>query len=163
MEQGNREHPRFSLFGFGLVLKAIEGALEIVGAFIVLIVPSMFVVRVIEFVTAGELAADPNDFVAIHLRSLAHSFAVHSHYFIALYLVLHGVVKLALVLGVAAGKRLAYPLFILALGVFGSYEAYRGIVTGNLLLDFFAVLDTVMILLTAYEYRAQLAHSSSGY
>ncbi len=162
-----RERDLRWLFDLGLIMKAIDGTLEMAGALLVLFVSKAFVVRVAEFVTGGELAADPDDFIAITIRSLAHSFAIHPHYFIAFYLAVHGFVKVALVAGIFAKKKIAYPLFMLSLVVFGAYETYRGFARGENLLFALAVLDFLLLALAAYEYRRrypkpQTSYSSSG-
>ncbi len=154
----NRERDLLWFFDLALVLKIVNGALEMLGAFLILVVPPMFIVRIIEIATAGELANDPDDFVATHLRSAAQTFAVHTHFLIAIYLILHGAIKIALVLGIFAKKRIAYPLFMLALGIFGSYEAYLGITRHENLLGVLAVFDCMLLVLTLYEYRRRLVY-----
>ena len=151
------------VFDLALILKGVDGALEVAGALLVLFVPPALIVRVAEFVTAGELATDPNDFIAVTIRDLAHSFAVHTHYFIALYLALHGLIKVLLVLGIFAKKRIAYPLFMVALAVFGAYEAYRGIALREVLLQALAVFDFVLLVLTVYEYRRRYPKAAEPY
>lgn len=140
-------------FDLALILKALNGALEVVGAILILVIPPSFVFRVAEFLTGGELAQDPDDPVATALLSAAHTFTIHNHYLLAAYLVLHGIVKVILVWGIFAGKRIAYPLFMIALGIFATYEAYRGFARHELFLQALAVFDLSVILLTSYEYR----------
>lgn len=149
------------LYDAGLYLKAAESAFELFSGIAVLFVSRMAVVRVVGVATAHELAHDPDDFVANFLRHEAHAFAVAPHYFLAAYLILRGVVKLGLIALILRGVRIAYPLFIIALGLFGSYEAYRSILTTNYLLGGVALFDTALIFLTAYEYKKRgLAYSS---
>lgn len=141
------------LFDASLILKLFNGSLEIITALLILIVPPSFVLRLVEAVTAGELSRDPNDVVATTILNAAHAFAVHPHYFLSLYLVLHGVVKIALVVGIFAKKRIAYPLFMISLVVFGTYEGYLGFTKPNVLLQLFSAMDFIVILLTLHEYR----------
>ncbi|MCX6787741.1 MAG: DUF2127 domain-containing protein [Candidatus Kaiserbacteria bacterium] len=151
------------LFDGALVLKAIHGALEVLAAVLVLTVSPSFVVRVATFVTGGELAQEPNDFIATAILNAAQSFAVSPHFFIALYLVIHGVIKTMLVIGIFAGKRIAYPLFMFALLLFGAYELYRGFARQESLLYALALFDFVLLVLTAHEYRLRYPdHSSSS-
>ncbi|HUY62433.1 MAG TPA: DUF2127 domain-containing protein [Candidatus Paceibacterota bacterium] len=141
------------IFDIALVLKAIDGVLEVLGGLLALAVSPALVVRLIDFATAGELAQDPNDLVANALVGLAHAFSVSNHVLIAAYLVLHGLIKALLVIGIFAKKRLAYPLFMGALLVFGTYEVYRGTVQDEFLLQALAAFDFALLVLTAYEYR----------
>jgi uncharacterized membrane protein len=140
-------------FNVALLLKLINGALEVLVALLALFISPTIVIRVTEFVTAGELAQDPDDPVAHFLRDAGHSFAIHTHYLFALYLALHGAVKIALVIGIFMGKKIAYPLFMIALAIFGAYEAYRGFARNEIALQVLAVFDLSVLVLTSYEYR----------
>jgi len=148
-----REKDILWLFDFTLILKAVNGAFEMIGAAIIFAVPPTLVLRIVEFLTGGELTQDPDDPIVSLIRDSAQSFAVHTHYFFALYLALHGAVKIILVWGIFKGKRIAYPLFVIALAIFGSYEAYRGFLRHETLLQFFAAFDFLVLVLTVYEYR----------
>jgi uncharacterized membrane protein len=150
-----REKDILWFFNFALLLKAANGVIEVLGAALIFFVPPTLVLEIVEFLTGGELAQDPDDPIVGILRDTAQSFSVHTHYFLAGYLVLHGLVKILLVIGIFAGKRIAYPLFMIALVLFGSYEAYRGFVRHELLLQVFAVFDLLVLVLTVYEYRRQ--------
>ena len=148
-----REKDILWLFDLALWLKVVNGGLEMLGAVFVLFVPPVLVVKLVEFVTSGELAQDPDDPIVGGLRDAAHSFAIHTHYLLAAYLILHGAVKVLLVWGIFAGKRIAYPLFMGALVIFGTYEAYRGFVRHEVLLQILAIFDFGVLVLTAHEYR----------
>lgn len=141
------------LFDLALILKIINGSLEMLAALLVLFVPPSFVLKLAEFATGGEFAQDPDDYIANAIVSAAQTFTVHSHYLLALYLALHGVIKVLLVIGIFAKKRIAYPLFMVALAIFGAYEAYRGLVLHEMLLQALAIFDLSLLLLTSYEYR----------
>jgi uncharacterized membrane protein len=148
------------LFDLALIVKAIDGALEVLAALLVLFVPPALVIRLAEFATGGELSQDPGDFIATSIRNTAHSFAVHTHYLFAIYLTLHGLIKVLLVIGIFTKKRIAYPLFMVALIIFGLYEAYRGFVLHELLLQAFAVFDLSLLILTSYEYRRRYSQAA---
>lgn len=148
-----RENELLTLFDLGLIVKVLGGLLEIAGSIAVMLVPGTFVVKVAEFVTQGELANDAGDPVATALVNAAQSFSVHSHTLVSLYLFLHGIVKVVLVTAIFAGKKSAYPLFMVALVFFSGYEFYRGLVRHEYLLVAFAVFDAVLFFITAHEYR----------
>lgn len=152
-DKAGQEREILWFFDLALILKVVNGGLEMLAAALILIVPPSFVIKIAEFATSGEVAQDPDDPIAIVIRSTAQAFTVHTHYLLALYLVLHGAIKVLLVIGIFAGKRIAYPLFMLALAIFGSYEAYRGLIRHELLLQALAVFDLSVLMLTSYEYR----------
>ncbi|MFZ2167527.1 MAG: DUF2127 domain-containing protein [Minisyncoccia bacterium] len=151
------------LFDIALILKVVNGALEILAALLVLFVPPSFVLKLAELATSGELAQDSDDLVAIAIQQAAQAFAVNTHYFFALYLALHGTIKVLLIIGIFAKKRAAYPLFMLALAIFGSYEMYRGFMRHELLLQALAVFDFALLLLTAHEYRRRYPTEKSRF
>ena len=148
-----REKDILWVFDFALLLKIVNGIFEMAAAFLILVIPPSVVLRLAEYVTSGEIAEDPNSVFATTVRDTAHTFAVHTHYFVALYLVLHGAIKVVLVAQIFAKKRRAYPLFMLALAFFGSYELFLGATRLELLLYIVASLDYILLLLTAHEYR----------
>ena len=148
-----REKDILWLFNLTLLLKAANGVFEMLGAALILVVPPALVLRIVEFITGGELAQDPDDPIIGTIRDAAQSFSVHTHYFLAAYLFLHGIVKVVLVMGIFKGKRIAYPLFMLALALFGSYELYRGFVRNEVLVLALGIFDLSVLVLTAHEYR----------
>ena len=160
-EAAARERDILWLFDLGLILKAINGALEVIVAGIILAIPRTFVVQLVNFATAGELTEDRSDVVAYVLRSIAHSFSVSNHSLIALYLFMHGFIKIVLVIGIFAGKRLAYILFVIALGIFGAYEVYLGVLRHDFLLEVLGAFDFLLLILTAYEYQQRYADPPS--
>ena len=155
-----RERDILWLFDIGLILKAVDGALEVVAALFIAFVPPVLVVDLVNFATAGELTEARDDVVARFLHGLAQSFAVSNHFLIALYLSVHGAIKVALVAGIFRGYRSAYPLFIAALAVFGTYELYLGVLRHEMLLGVLGALDFLLLVLTAYEYRRRYPRSA---
>ncbi|MDE2173004.1 MAG: DUF2127 domain-containing protein [Patescibacteria group bacterium] len=159
--ESERERDILWIFDLALVLKAVGGAVEVLGALLVLFVPPALFVRIIDFVMAGELTQDPHDPVASVIHDAAQAFSVNNHLLITLYIVFHGAIKILLVIGIFAKKRMAYPLFMLALALFGTYEAYRGFTRHELLLQLLAAFDFSLLVLTLHEYRQRYLHSFS--
>jgi uncharacterized membrane protein len=153
VKREERERDILWFFDLALLLKAVNGGLEILAAFLVLVIPPTLILEVVSYLTGGELGVDSDDPITTALRDAAHAFAVHTHYLLALYLVLHGAIKVILVIGIFRGKRIAYPLFMIALALFSAYEAYRGFTRQEGLLQALALFDFILLILTAYEYR----------
>lgn len=141
------------LFDVALILKIINGSLELIASLLILFVPPALVLKLVEFSTSGELTRDPDDPIVLLIRNSAQAFAVHTHYFLAAYLALHGAIKIVLVMGIFAKKKVAYQLFMVSLICFGGYEAYRGFLLGDLLLKALAVFDLSLLVFTLHEYR----------
>lgn len=152
-EQSERESELLWIFDLALWLKIVNGSLEVISALFILIVPPSIVLRLTEFSTGGDVTGGDGDYVGSSLLTIAKTSSVQVHHLFALYLILHGGVKILLVLGIFAKKRLAYPLFMLALTLFGIYEAYRGVRYHDTLISILALLDLVLAALTLHEYR----------
>ncbi len=65
--------------------------------------------RLIDVLTAGELMEDPHSFVARHLVQLGQVITLSGQWMAALYLLLHGILKLVTLLLLFRKKLWAYP------------------------------------------------------
>lgn len=142
------------IFVVGLWGKAIDGALELAGGLLLLLIPPATLNRLVIALTQHELVEDPRDWLAMTLRHAAAQLSVDSRLFGALYLLVHGLVKLGVVVGVLRGQRRAYPAAIGVLGLFMAYQVYRlsyAFSTGLLLLT---IADAAIIGLTWREYTS---------
>ncbi|WP_291799307.1 DUF2127 domain-containing protein [Brevibacterium sp.] len=141
------------LFRVGLVLKALDGVLELAGGTLLLFVSPAQIGTFVGLITQHELSEDPHDLIANALRHLATGLDVSATLFAAIYLLAHGVVKVVLVWAVLRDRLWAYPWLIGFLLAFISYQVYEMTVRfswGMLLLTLF---DAVMVALTWREYR----------
>lgn len=71
----------------------------------------------------------------------------------SVFLNVHGIVKLALVAGLAANRLWSYPAAILVFAGFTIYQLYQLGRQNSLFLGTVTVLDVVVILLVIAEYR----------
>lgn len=138
-----------------LLIKGLDGVLEIVGGILLATVPPRALSGWVATLTQRELSEDPRDFIARHLRIAA----VHLEkpggirILVIAYLVGHGVVKLLLVVALLRRILWAYPASIAFLALFVLYQAYRFTVTHSVALLGLALFDAVLIGLVAREYR----------
>lgn len=93
------------------------------------------------------------DWLVTSLREAAQSFSVQAEHFFAIYLVAHGLVKLALVLGLFRRKRWAYPTSIVVMSLFVVYQMWRFSMTHALGLLALSVFDTLLVALIWREWR----------
>jgi uncharacterized membrane protein len=140
-------------FEIGIFLKGLDGALELVGGAILLIVRPRSVSRVILFLIQHELSEDPHDFVANLLVRIGHHITAHTELFASIYLFTHGAVKLALVAALFYEKLWAYPAAIAVFVLFGVYQMYRYALQHSPAMILLTVLDVFVIALTWLEYR----------
>jgi uncharacterized membrane protein len=110
--------------------------------------------------TAHELSEDPHDLFA---RSLLHTATHLTHgttLFGAIYLLSHGIAKVALVALVLRDKLWAYPWLIGLLLAFIVYQLYRiTAVHFSAGLTALTIFDTILVWLTWREYSSKRARA----
>ncbi len=144
-------------FAVGIVLKGLDGVLEVVGGVLLLVVSPATIDQLSRALTQHELSEDPHDFLATHLLHAAGSVTGSSLQFGAAYLLLHGVVKIVLVSALLRDKIWAYPWMIAFLIVFIVYQIYRMTFAFSFGLLGLTVFDVVVVWLTYREYGKQRA------
>jgi len=145
---------RHRLFRVGIVLKGLDGVLEIAGGVVLATLGSVGIGRVVTFLTQHELSEDPRDAVARWVVDhFAHVGAGTAH-FAAAYLLVHGVVKVVLVAGLIRERLGIFPWALGFLGTFILYQVYRLLIHPSAGLAFLTVLDLVIMALVWREYEA---------
>jgi uncharacterized membrane protein len=147
-------------FEIGIILKGLDGVLEVIGGLLLLMVSPATINRVVTSLTQHELSEDPHDFLANHLLRTAHGLTGSAVLFGAVYLLAHGLVKVILVAALLKNQLWAYPWTIAFLGVFIVYQLYRLRMRPSLGLAALTVFDAVIAWLTYREYRKQLTVAS---
>jgi uncharacterized membrane protein len=144
-------------FEIGIILKGLDGVLETIGGLLLLAVSPATINRITRGLTQHELSEDPHDYVAVHLLRYTHGLTGSALTFAAVYLLIHGIVKVFLVGALLRNKLWAYPWLILVLLVFIGYQLYRIAIqpTGGLIA--LTIFDALITWLTWREWRKQLA------
>ena len=140
-------------FEVGVIIKGIDGVLEILGSILLLWISPQRVSSIIVFLTQHELSEDPHDFLATHLLRTAQEFSSGTKLFQSLYLLTHGVIKIFLVWGLLKNKLWAYPVSIAFLMAFIGYQMYRYSYNHAPSLLILTIFDAVIIGLTWHEYK----------
>jgi uncharacterized membrane protein len=146
----------------GFVMKGIDGLLECAGAFILLTVSPRAISAIVRLLTEHELSRDPTDFLSTHLVLLAHEWSVRPKIFFALYLMVHGGVKVLLVAGLLRRKLWVYPIALLFMVILILYQLYRYSHTHSPVIGVFTALDTVVTLFIALDYRYVRKQNDQG-
>jgi uncharacterized membrane protein len=131
----------------------VAGLAETIGGLLVLFISQKLLDSFVFFLTAPELAEDPEDRIANYLSSAIQHFSADTKVFASVYLVVHGLVKLFLVTGLLRNRLWAYPLSLWFLGVFIVYQCYRFTHTHSISLVLLTVFDLVVVFLIWREYR----------
>ncbi len=135
-----------------MIAKGVDGALELVGGLLLLVLPPSAIRGTVSFLVRGELKEDPTDLVA---NLLLHntSNVIQARAPASVFLIVHGVVKLALVGGLASNQFWSYPAAIAVFAGFAIYQLYQLTDQYSLFLGIITVLDISVILLIFAEYR----------
>lgn len=142
------------MFLLSISLKGLDGLLELIGGGALLVVSPAFVLHAVRFLTQDEIAEDPRDLVANALRDAAGHVSFAAEHFMAAYLLVHGIVKLALVWALLRRILLAYPLSIVVFAGFIVYQLYRYSFTHASGLLALSAFDLIVIAFVWLEYRS---------
>ena len=112
-------------FKIGLVLKGLDGILEVAGGILLLFLSPHAIEHIARTLTAHELSEDPHDLIARYLVHSTSHLSSGITLFGAIYLLSHGIAKLVLVIALLRGQLWAYPWLMVLLGVFIVYQLYR--------------------------------------
>ncbi|MCM1012990.1 MULTISPECIES: DUF2127 domain-containing protein [unclassified Brevibacterium] len=141
------------VFLIGVFGKGIDGLAEVVGGVVLLLTTPAQLTGAARALTAEELTEDPHDLLAtLLLHGTAHLDG-RTTTFAALYLLVHGVVKLAIIAALLFGTTRLYPWAILALTGFLVFQIYQLVVSPGIGLVVLSVLDALIIWLTWREWR----------
>lgn len=148
--ENNLVHKSFEI---GILLKGIDGVLEIIGGILLIFLNPVRLNKLVVLLTQHELSQDPDDIISNFMIKFSSNFSIDTQYFGVIYLISHGLVKSILIFLLWRKKIWAYPLTIVSLILFIAYQIYRYTIThsmGFILLTFF---DIIMIFLTFIEYK----------
>src|SRR5882724_4237306 len=150
-----REETLHRLFLISAWLKGAAGVLEAVAGIPFFFVAPKALETFVVFLTAPELAEDPNDWIATHLAQAVHQFSSDTAFFAGAYLVIHGLIKIFLVAGLLRGKLWAYPVSLWFLAAFIAYQCYRYTYTHSISLVLLTVFDLAVAFLIWREYQSR--------
>jgi uncharacterized membrane protein len=155
------ESRRHRFFVWAVALKGIDGVLELAGGALALLYGAHGVSGVVAFLTQHELAEDPRDLFANFLVRHTEGLGVASVHFAAAYLLVHGLAKVGLAVGLLRGRRGLFPAALAFLGLFFLYQAYRMIIDPSPALAVLMLVDAVILMLVWREYLAMAAEATA--
>lgn len=147
-------------FRIGIVLKGMDGALEILGGTAVWLLSPSLARSVVRRLFRHELAEDPRDFLATHLLWATRHLAA-GRWFAVVFLLAQGSAKLVLVISLWFNRLWAYPLMMAVLAAFIVYQTAQFTETHSLVLGLLTMFDLAIVALTWREYRERRRMRSS--
>jgi len=137
----------------GLLIKGFDGLLELIGGVLLLGLSSGTILHLTRSLTNNELGEDPHDFLALHARHIGQQLALGHNAFAAVFLLVHGAVKVGLVICLMLNRLWAYPLGLIILGLLLVYQVYQLVVGPSVGMAALSVLDVAIVLLVWREWR----------
>jgi uncharacterized membrane protein len=152
----NQRHRRSALdlfFHWGVVFKGLYGAGEILSGLFLGFVSPGILQHWATLLTQERLSHDPDDFLSNALSHFVDGLTTSAVTFAAIYLVVHGLVKVGLLWAVLTRRYRVYPWAIGILIAFIGYQTYELVVAFSAGLLVLTLFDAVIVLLTVREYR----------
>lgn len=153
MDPRRRDHILDLVFLLGIAVKGIDALSELVIGIPLAFLSHAQLDAAARAVTAEELSEDPHDLLA---NLLLHGVARVGHgtlLFVALYLIVHGLVKLAIIAALIWGAERIYPWAIAALAAFAVFQGVELVLHPSVSVALLTLLDLVIIALTWREWR----------
>jgi len=142
-------------FEVGVTLKFLHGLIELFGGLFLLFKAKM-IGNWLFYLISFELKEDPNDWIGNYFANLANYLTVEQHLFPVIYLIIHSAINLFLATSLWLKKLWAYPLTMILLGLFSTYQIYRFFLFHSITLLIFTAIDIFVMVLTWLEYKRLL-------
>jgi len=139
------------MFDVAVVVKAINGALEIAGGSFLVLKPG-WIGSAAETLAASLLVQHPTSWIAQVIGRWGDGLTVDTERFASTYLIAHGIAKLFIAWGLIREKLWAFPTALVVFGVLILYQMYRVAHTHSLTLTLLIAIDAVVCYLIWREY-----------
>ncbi|MCX6795137.1 MAG: DUF2127 domain-containing protein [Candidatus Falkowbacteria bacterium] len=146
-----------TIFEVGVIIKSIQGVLEIIAGLLLIFINTNSLIQFIETYTHEELIENSHDIVSNSLLYIGQHIS-SNNFFAIFYLLSHGFIKLFLILGLFHKKLWAYYTFIWIIFAFVCYQVYRLNISYSPMLLIFTLFDVLLIYLTWLESKILKRH-----
>jgi uncharacterized membrane protein len=150
------------LFELGVSLKFVNGLLEVIGGLFLLWSTPQSLSKLATALLTNEMLEDPKDLVANTLLHAVQDLSGNARVFASVYLLLHGIVKVGLVVALWKKKLWAYPLAGVVLLLFTIYQVYLYSHSRSPFQLFLTAIDVIILLLLWSEYRRVAPRATPG-
>lgn len=141
------------LFSVSVSLKGIFALVELISGILLFFINSNLLLKFVYYIFGHELVQDPTDIFVNLLLNLFSNFSGGIKLFFAVYLLVHGIIKLGLIMALWKEKLWAYPLSEIVFSLFIVYQIYRYFQHPSLFLILLTILDIFVIILIYLEYK----------
>lgn len=150
-----------TIYDLGIIVKGIDGFIELAAGILLWVSPSLahtLLMGVHNELLEGSVP-HVQQYIAQYVGRLDTQLAAAGLTFLIIFLISHGVIKLALVYALLKKIVQAYPIALVILGLFLVYQVYVFIRAPTIGMAFFSILDAAIIGLVWREYRLLLSEN----
>ncbi len=137
----------------GLALKAINALLEFIGGLLLMIISNERLDQIIQLIALPVLREEPNHTLMNYLVIVNQSFSSSTQNTVAIFMLLHGMTKLAVIWPLWKKKLWAYPPAVGVFGLFVAYEIVCYMQSPSVLLPVLIIIDAAIIVMIILEYQ----------
>ena len=141
------------IYIFSLWLKVIIAVFEGLCGLAIYFVTIKEIRLITKWILSWHIFADPHDRRTEVMQVALAGLPIDSKTFISVYLLLHGALKIGLVIGLLAEKRWAYPVGLFGLGAFVVYQLWHYYLHHHTTLLVLAVFDIFIMWMVWREWR----------
>ncbi len=142
-----------ALYLISLAAKGILGLTQLGSGLLLMLAPSGWITDLVHSLAKIELVEDPGDPIALWvMHALPQSLLVPGGFY-SIYLLIHGLLNLALVLALIARLGWAFPVSILVLFGFVAYQTVEFALGADPMMLVLSLIDLVVIALVLREWR----------
>ncbi|MDD5527664.1 MAG: DUF2127 domain-containing protein [Patescibacteria group bacterium] len=142
-----------NIFLASILLKGLNGVAEIVGGLLIIAFRPATVISLVDFLTQNEISEDPRDIIANYLIHSFQNYSPGLQFFWSAYFLIHGLIKVFLVVALLGHRLWAYPAAISVFALFIVYQLYRFSFGHSPFLIILSLFDIFVIIMTYLEYQ----------
>ena len=147
------ENVLHQIFEFGIFVKGFNGIWETVSGFLILFLSKETISKLFNWLADKEMFEYPRDFFINFALKFLENLSYSTQTFIAVYILIHGLLNLFLAIQLHRDKIWAYLATISVMVILMFYQVHRIILHHSPVLIFFTTFDVFFIILTWHEYN----------
>ena len=146
------EKEYWSLFEISIIIKGLNALGDLLAGIVLWVISKAVLITFILNFFQNDLSDNPKDYISNFIVNSAATLAVSSQYFLSVYFLIHGIVKIFLLICLYKKKLWAYPTSIFVFTSLIFYESYTFYSNHSMWILAFTFLDVLLVLLTVHEY-----------
>jgi uncharacterized membrane protein len=140
-------------FNVALVIKAIDGILEVISGALTAFVSNSSLNVFLESIRQGVASSHESGLLDKGILALEKDLNLRSQSILGSFLLSHGIIKIIIVYYVLKGRLWAYPAAIIVFSLFTVIQAIQLISGFSITVAALTIFDILVVILTSIEYR----------